>query len=80
MKAIEPTSTEIVEKHSISKNSNTDFWTIPHKDKINEIPEYLPPMTEGGKKRINQLERTLKNFRDLVIAFIIWIYSYLFSG
>ena len=54
-----------------------DFSTIPHKDKINEIPEYLPPMTEGGKRRINQLERTLKNFKDLVIIDCIKFLKYL---
>mmetsp|Transcript_38365 Transcript_38365/g.43963 ORF Transcript_38365/g.43963 Transcript_38365/m.43963 type:complete len:154 (+) Transcript_38365:122-583(+) len=67
VKAIETNPMEQTERteKTFKRDHNEDFWSIPHKDKVGEIPEFLPPMASGGKRRISKLTKTLKNFKDL---------------
>ena len=47
--------------------SNSDFNTLPHKDKVGEIPEFLPPMSRSGNRIINNLPNSLKKVKEKVV-------------
>ena len=40
----------------------------------NEIPEFLPPMSNGGKAQVEHLTKTMKDFKNLVIFIEIFYF------
>jgi hypothetical protein len=45
----------------------SQFQTLPHKDRVGEVPEFLPPMSRSGNRIVSKLPSTLKKMKEKVI-------------